>query len=77
MKSVNKALTNLGDQIINSALNEYCVEIVGRSGTWQRSFIGAPDLKTARFLAKEVKLRFISTRADKRAKTFVKRHFKK
>jgi len=77
MKSVYEAFRKTGDEIINSALNEYCVEIVGRTGTWQRSFIAAPDLKTARFLAKGEKLRFIANRADKRANTFVKRVCKK
>lgn len=73
MKFVYEAFRKVGNEIINSALNEYCVEIVCKGGAWKRTSISAPDIKTARFLASFVKIDFLRDRADKRAKTFVKR----
>lgn len=63
------------NQIINSALRNYKVEIVGSQGSWQRSFIAASSLKSAKYIAREEKKRFLKNRANKVAKTIVKRHY--
>jgi hypothetical protein len=61
------------DQIINSALNNYRVDVF-KGGSWCRRFIAAPNMKTARTMAKTIKSEFLANRADKKGyKTEVKR----